>query len=62
MSLEVHAGDATWVGPRPELCRALLASGQRQIHRAADDLRTVAHRFELRAEELEAAAPLGIAG
>jgi hypothetical protein len=62
MSLEVDAGDATWVGPRPALCRSLLAANQRQLHRTADDLRTTAYRFELRAEELEAAAGFGIAG
>ncbi len=62
MSLDVHAGDDTWIGPRPVLCRALLAAGQRQLHRAADDLRSTAYRFELLAEELDAAARFGIAG
>lgn len=59
MSLDAHAGDATWIGPRPQLCASLLASSQRQVHRAADDLRATALRFELHAEELETCSTTG---
>ena len=41
--------------PEARLCRALLARNLHQLHRAADDLRTTAHRFRLRADELDAA-------
>ena len=54
MSLDRHADDDTWRGPRPQLCRTLLASGQRQLHAAADDLRAHAYRFEREADELDA--------
>jgi hypothetical protein len=64
MSLEGHAGDDTWRGPRPMLCRSTLGSNQRQLHAAADDLRSHALRFERHAAELDAvaAAQVGLAG
>lgn len=64
MSLETHADNHTWRGPRPDLCRSILRTNQQQLHRAADDLRWHAHRFEQQAAELDAvaAARLGLAG
>lgn len=63
MSLEGHADDDTWRGPRPMLCRSTLGTNQRQLHAAADDLRSHAHRFEQQAAELDAiaAARVGVA-
>jgi hypothetical protein len=64
MGLEGHAGDDTWRGPRPMLCRSTLGSNQRQLHAAADDLRFHARRFEQHAAELDAvaAARVGLVG
>jgi len=64
MSLETHADNHTWRGPRPDLCRSILRTNQQQLHGAADDLRWHAHRFEQQATELDAvaAARLGLAG
>lgn len=62
MSLDTHAGEETWQGQRPMLCRTLLSTNQHQLHGAADDLRVHALRLERDAEELDAAARLGIAG
>ncbi|MCU0259526.1 MAG: hypothetical protein MUE78_00775 [Ilumatobacteraceae bacterium] len=54
MSLDRHAGPDTWRTPRADLCRAVLRTGQHQLHRAADELRWVAHRLELEAASVEA--------
>ncbi len=64
MSLDGHADDDTWRGPRPMLCRSTLGSNQQQLHAAADDLRSHALRFEHHAAELDAiaAARAGLAG
>lgn len=56
MRLDRHADDDTWRGPRPLLCRSTLAVNQQQLHRAADDLRLHAYRFEQQATELEVLA------
>jgi len=56
MSLDHHATDDTWRGRRPQLCRMLLSTGQRQLHAAADDLRGHAYRLERDADELDALA------
>jgi hypothetical protein len=64
MALDRLGGVETWRGPRPDLCRATLASNQHQLHAAADDLRWHAYRFEQRALELEAItrSQVGLAG
>ncbi|HYN31795.1 MAG TPA: hypothetical protein VES40_04160 [Ilumatobacteraceae bacterium] len=64
MSLEGHADDDTWRGPRPMLCRSTLGTNQQQLHAAADDLRSHAHLFERRAAQLDAiaASRVGVAG
>jgi cell division inhibitor SulA len=56
MHLEHLAGDDTWRGGRPTLCRTLLATNLHQLHQAADDLRWQAWLFEQRAVELEVIA------
>lgn len=64
MRLDHHAGDDTWRGTRPALCRVTLRSNQQQLHRAADDLRWHAERMLHHAEELEviARSQIGLAG
>jgi len=62
MSLDRNAGDETWHGQRPLLCRTLLARNQQQLHRAADELRSHAYRLEREADELEASARHWLAG
>ena len=54
-ALPDHADAAGWRGPRADLATAMLARSVHQLHHAADDLRTTAHRFRLRADELDAA-------
>jgi hypothetical protein len=49
MYLEVLAGDDTWRGHRPRLCRDLLERNLAQLHRAADDLLWNAHLIEQQA-------------
>lgn len=56
MRLEQLAGDDTWRGLRPTLCRTLLATNVHQLHQAADDLRWQAWLFEQRADELDVLA------
>ena len=56
MRLEHLAGEDTWRGGRPTLCRTLLTTNLHQLHQAADDLRWQAWLFEQRAAELEAIA------
>lgn len=55
-SLERFAGDETWRGPRPLLCRNVLVANLAQLHGAADDLRGHAWRLERQARDLDAAA------
>jgi 1,2-phenylacetyl-CoA epoxidase catalytic subunit len=52
MSLEHAAGDDTWVGPRPTLCRNVLVANLAQLHHAADELRLHAWQLERHAEQL----------
>jgi hypothetical protein len=61
MRLDRHADDDTWRGPRPLLCRALLATNQHQLHGAADDLRRIALQFDQQAAEFEAVTRAGLA-
>lgn len=56
MRLGDLAGDDTWRGLRPTLCRTLLATNVHQLHQAADDLRWQAWLFEHRADELDVIA------
>ncbi|NND76504.1 MAG: hypothetical protein HKN44_16020 [Ilumatobacter sp.] len=58
MQLDSFAGDDTWRGRRPGLCRTTLRSNQRQLHHAADQLRWQAFLFDRRADQLDAAAAL----
>jgi hypothetical protein len=62
MRLDHHADVDTWRGTRPDLCRATLSANQQQLYAAADQLRWHAHRFERRAEELDARSQIGLAG
>lgn len=56
MWLEQFAGDDTWAGRRPLLCRATLQANLAQLHRSADELRWQAYVFEQRAVQLDAIA------
>ena len=56
MRLERHAGEDTWRGSRPHLCRDLLRRNLMQLHRAAEDLRWRAYLLEQRAAAVEAIA------
>lgn len=56
LRLDSEAGDATWRGPRPTVCLATLASDQRRLHAAADDLRWQAYQLESHADDLDALA------
>jgi hypothetical protein len=55
LSLQRDAGPATWHGPRAEACVRTLVALQHPVHEAAEDLRWLAHRLEVRAAELDAA-------
>jgi hypothetical protein len=52
------AGDDTWRGRRPLLCRNVLASNHRQAVQAADELRWQAWLLEQQATRLEVQALL----
>lgn len=54
-ALPEHADEAAWTGASGELAVAMLRRNLHQLHRAADDLRLRAHRFRVRADELDAA-------
>ena len=56
MSLEHFAGDDTWRGPRPLLCRNILIANLAQLHASVDDLRSRAWALERQARELDAVA------
>lgn len=56
MSLHVHAGVDTWLGPRADACSCDLAAAQQAVRDAADDLDIRAHRFDRSADDLVAAA------
>lgn len=60
MQLEHHGDVDTWRGPRPDLCRATLATNQQQLHRAVDDLREHAIWFDRRASDLDAIARMRV--
>ena len=54
MRLEQLAGEDTWRGRRPLLCRNLLRRNLEQLHRAADDLRWNAYLLEQQAVACDA--------
>ena len=56
MTLQTHATVDTWHGPCAQECNQNLASAQRAVHLAIDDLGDRAWRFDRDADELEAAA------
>ena len=58
MTLHLDAGDATWRGPGPELCRRLLAGNQYQLRLAAEELRRRGGILDRRATEVEVEALL----
>lgn len=62
LRLDLAAGDDTWRGPRPALCRAMLEVNQHQLHAAADDLRWHALRLDREVDELDAATFGNLAG
>jgi hypothetical protein len=55
-TLEHAAGDDTWRGERPLLCRNVLIANLAQIHAAADDLRLHAWQLEREARAMDAIA------
>lgn len=61
LRLDGDAGDDTWRGARPELCRATLHTNQRQLHAAAEELRGHAYLLDRRAAELEIALATPVA-
>jgi len=56
MSLQTHATVDTWTGPCAHECTENLATAQRAVHLAIDDLGDQAWRFDRHADDLEAAA------
>ena len=56
MTLQTHSTVDTWYGPRAEECNQSLATAQRVVHLAIDDLADSAWRLDRDADELEAAA------
>lgn len=60
IDLDHHAGDDTWRGRKPALCRAILAANLHQLHSAAEDLRWQAYLFEQQALEIEIIVRRGI--
>ncbi len=64
MRLDRYGDVDTWRGPRPDLCRATLATNQHQLHGAVEDLLTHALHFDRLAAELDdiARIQMGIAG
>lgn len=54
MTLERHAGDDTWRGRRPELCRTMLIANQAQLHREVEALRWQAYLLDQLASDIEA--------
>ena len=56
MSLQTHATVDTWHGPCAQECNENLATAQRAVHLAIDDLGGRAWRFDRLADDLEAAA------
>lgn len=56
MTLQSYATVDTWHGPCAQQCNESLATAQRAVHLAIDDLGDRAWRFDRTADELEAAA------
>lgn len=55
MSLPEFTAYSAFDDTRATLCDRMIARNLHQLHRAADDLRTTARRFEQRADELDTA-------
>ncbi|MBV1894713.1 MAG: hypothetical protein KUG57_11730 [Ilumatobacteraceae bacterium] len=53
LSLGQHAGEETWCGSRPELCRSALKANHQRLHASADSLREQAYLFVRHANEIE---------
>ena len=58
MTLHDLAGEDTWSGPGPELCRRLLSGNQRQLRLAAEELRRRSAMLDQHATDLEVEALL----
>ena len=58
MTLHGLAGEDTWSGPGPELCRRLLSGNQHQLRLAAEELRRRAAMLDQRATDIEVQALL----
>ncbi len=56
MTLQTHTTVDTWQGPRAQECTQNLATAQRAVHLAIDDLGDHAWRFDRHADDLEASA------
>ena len=56
MTLQTHATVDTWHGPCAQGCTQDLATAQRAVHLAIDDLGIRAWRFDRHADDLEGAA------
>lgn len=56
MTLQTHSTVEAWHGPCAQDCNEQLATAQRAVHLAIDELGTRAWRFDRLADELEAAA------
>jgi hypothetical protein len=56
LRLDRHADDLTWRGPRPHLCRSLLAINQHQLRVAIGELHGHAVQLDRRADEWDAVA------
>ena len=55
LALDVEGVDSAAAPERMRLCDSMLDRNMHQLHQAADDLRYTAHRFQTRADELDAA-------
>jgi 1,2-phenylacetyl-CoA epoxidase catalytic subunit len=60
-TLEYAAGEDTWRGQRPDLCRSMLVANLAQLHAAVDDLRGHAWQLARRADQVEVASALAAA-
>lgn len=53
------AGEDTWRGPRPDLCRTMLEHNSRQIRRRSEELLATAREMERRVETARTLVGLG---
>lgn len=59
MSLPGLAGEDTWRGPRPDLCRTMLLQNNRQIRHRMNELVDIARDLERQAEAVRTTIRLG---